>query len=275
MLDQAPLQLQAPWRPTLACVLALSLACSSTSKVNVADASGGANTDAAGPDGSGTGGGDGAAAGRGGASGTQGTSGGTAGASSDGSAGDAGGEAGGASSDASPGDASSDMAAPDACVTPRPTAVFDPSPPGGDGISCNRDRALGVSDSLFAGLDCRAGGLAAVQLGGQTVCGCLGVDFGVEQHLDPVFVRARSSPSACGTACGGARCNTGHDLLVFEGQPGAYRYLQTIRNIPPVPGDYPLTLLGRRARYLVFCRFAYSPDRDDIEIDSIYSKACE
>jgi hypothetical protein len=39
--------------------------------------------------------------------------------------------------------------------------------------------------------------------------------------------------------------------------------------------DYPLAALGGPVRYLVLCRFAYGPDRDDIEIDSIESKACQ
>ena len=134
---------------------------------------------------------------------------------------------------------------------------------------------MGVADSVFAGLDCRAEALPVVSIDGEPVCGCLGVDFGAAVNLDPVFIRMRSTPNACGTPCGGASCNSGHDLLVFEGSPGAYALHQRIQNIPTVPGDYPIASLGGPARYIVLCRFAYSPDRDDIEIDSIYSKACQ
>jgi hypothetical protein len=239
------------------------------------DASGGGTTGGGARDSSTNGGQAGSSGAQGGTSGGEGgTSGGQGGASSDGSPGDAAGGQGGTSSDGSPGDAAIDTIAPDACVNPRPIAVFDASPAGGAGRTCNSVNVMGVADSAFAGLDC-TGGQSGVEIDGQPVCGCLGVDFGEKVNLDPLFVRVRSTPNACGTACGGARCNTGHDLLVFHGSPGAYTLLQRIGSIPPVPGDYPIVSLGGPTRYLVFCRFAYSPDRDDIEIDSIYSKACQ
>jgi hypothetical protein len=161
------------------------------------------------------------------------------------------------------------------CVSPKPVATFDANRPGTRGQACNSINVMGGADSLFAGLDCKAGTLDIEYIDSQPVCGCLGIDFGEEMNLDPVFIRMRSAPSACGTPCAGASCNSGHDLLVFEGSPGVYSLVQRIQHIAPIPGDYPIASLGGPARYLVLCRYAYAPDRDDIEIDSIYSEACQ
>jgi hypothetical protein len=284
-------------------LVAAGAACSSTSKQTFANASGG------GPDGSaaggqggtsggpgGTGGQGGSSGGQGGSSGGQGgssggqggssgaqggtgggqggSSGGESDASGDGSPADAAGGAGGTSSDGSTGDSAADTNVPDGCVNPKPAAVFDASPTGSAGQACNPNNVM-LADSRFAGLDCRATGMPAVEIDGQPICGCLGVDFGAASILDPLFIRMRSIPNACGTPCIGARCNSGHDLLVFSGSPGAYTFRQRIMNIANVPGDYPLASLGVPTRYLVLCRFAYAPDRDDIEIDSISSRACQ
>jgi len=248
---------------SLASIGAASIACSSSSSTrNIgADASGGGTTGGVGGDSS-------ADVGQSGASGA-------AGGASGGSGGDGGasGGVGGASLDGST-DAAVD-AVSEGCVSPKPIAAFDAGQPGTRGQACNSNNVMGVADSVFAGLDCRVGALDIEYIDGQPVCGCLGVDFGAAVDLDPLFIRMRSTPNACGTPCGGASCNSGHDLLVFEGGPGGYSYLQTIEHVAAVPGDYPIASLGGPARYIVVCRFAYSPDRDDIEIDSIYSEACQ
>ena len=105
------------------------------------------------------------------------------------------------------------------------------------------------------------------------MCGCIGVDFGAAVTLDPLFVRVRVTPNACGTACTGATCNTGHDILVFQGRPGAYAFVQKIR-VATTPRDYPIASLGGPTQYIVLCRFAYGSDRDDMEVDAVRSGAC-
>ena len=170
-------------------------------------------------------------------------------------------------------DAAIDDAVSDGCMNPKAIASFDATPPGGDGYACNSRNATGDADGMFAGLDCMDTTQPAPIIDGQPVCGCIGVDFGAAVNLDPLFVRVRVTPNACGTACTGAMCNTGHDLLVFKGRPAAYAFVQMIR-VDTIPRDHPIASLGGPTQYIVVCRFAYSHDRDDMEIDAVRSGAC-
>jgi hypothetical protein len=153
---------------------------------------------------------------------------------------------------------------------PRPpSAVFDATPAGTCGSVCNIARAL-VGDGVAAGLDCAGGG--TVQIDAVHVTSCIGADFGASVTLDPLLLRMRSVASACGTACGGTNCGTGHTALVFFGQQrGIYEFAAEIP-ITPNFRDYSVTL-GLAARYVLICRTGAGAFRDDVTVDSILSHA--
>jgi hypothetical protein len=168
--------------------------------------------------------------------------------------------------------------APKICGTrneccPRVVGVFDATPSGGCGVACNVANAS-LSDGVFAGLDC-AGGGTPPEIDGYPVSSCVAADFGGAFMLDPVIVRARATSNACGTACSGGDCGTGHEMIVFRGvAAGAYTFVTEVQNLGATATDYAVSL-NAAAQYVVVCRWAYSPYRDDIEVDAISTGGCQ
>ena len=157
------------------------------------------------------------------------------------------------------------------CPPAAPVSAFKATPSGASGDVCSLNAILATDDS-DCGLDCPSAGAAA--LDGVSVTACVGVDFGGEFTLDPIIVRARTGHNACGTACVGADCDTGHSMHVFRGiAKGAYTYVATQQNMTNKNTDYAFNL-GAPARFVVVCRSAWGPVRDDILVDSIRQAGC-
>jgi len=148
-----------------------------------------------------------------------------------------------------------------------PVSAFDASPVSGN--ACGTANAL-AQDGTICGLD-DAAGLGS--LAGQTVAGCVGVDFGQTlPALSPVTVHAGASPDACSGAdpCLPGYCNTGDSFQVFTGTTlGSYTY-ETAVNLSAgtALSDYGFAIT-QSARYLVVCRPGNGYARDNIAVDSI------
>jgi hypothetical protein len=150
-----------------------------------------------------------------------------------------------------------------------PVAAFNASPTDPQN-ACGLDNALALDGSV-AGLDLAGStdiGCAHVVADDEGGCGCVGVDLGAAYSLASIAVRAGPTGDACGAACDGADCGTGHSFIAFYGvQTGVYE-------IAGNPGmsdqldDYDLEIAGM-ARYVVVCREWWSATRDDVVVDSI------
>lgn len=147
-----------------------------------------------------------------------------------------------------------------------PSSVFDVTPSGGCGITCNVANAM-ATDGLWAGLDCSEPTVLKY-LDGWPVTGCIAADFGAVVDLDPIIVRARAVPNACGQPCVDEYCHTGDRMLVYYGtERGTYLYAREITFTPSFV-DYSITL-NVPARYIVVCREGFGAARDDLAVDSI------
>ncbi len=183
----------------------------------------------------------------------------------------------GLQSDGCGGQLSCDCLAPTSCVAgkccPPEFAVnaFDAAPAGGCGVVCTPANAL-AQDGAFAGLDCAGSG--AVTLDGQSVTACVGADFGNAFSLGSAVIRAKSTHSACGTACKTTYCDTGHSMDVFAGTTkGSYSFVKQI-DINSTLVDYSVDLTAP-VRYVVVCRGGSGNARDDVVVDSIHAGPCQ
>jgi hypothetical protein len=144
--------------------------------------------------------------------------------------------------------------------------VFDATPAGGCGATCNLSSAL-TTDGAAAGLDCEDPS-TAVLIDSINVTACVAADFGAVVNLDPVTIRARAVANACGRACTDEFCNTGNTMIVFYGNArGVYQWAREVL-ITRSFADYSLSV-NVAARYVVVCRGGSGSHRDDVQVDSI------
>lgn len=150
-------------------------------------------------------------------------------------------------------------------------AVFNASPTD-QASACDVERAL-VRDGNLAGLDLFGDTDAGCDLlssdEGVGGCGCVGVDFGAAYDLASIVVRAAPIGDACGGACDGGDCGTGHSFVAWF---GIAQDTYTLIGDPDLTSDqltdYELAI-GQPARFAVVCREWWSASRDDVSVDSI------
>jgi hypothetical protein len=147
-----------------------------------------------------------------------------------------------------------------------PLRVFDPLAGQADATApCNAGNLL-ATDGKGVGLDVLDYG-QFVTLAGETVTGCIAVEFAVP--LTSITVRMRAVANACGRACAAGLCGQGRFAAAFLGATRAtLRSTGNDINMDDVFHDYPVQALTTD-RVVVICRFANSADKDDIEVDSI------
>jgi hypothetical protein len=146
-------------------------------------------------------------------------------------------------------------------VAPRALVA---TPTGSLAQTCAIDNAR-VTDGLVAGLDSGGEGM----LDGRGVDGCVAVDFGQVQMLDPLTIRVGTAAQACGVACVTTGCGTGHTFSVFAGtEEGVYSYVGADSIASAALEDHTF-IAGRPVRFVVVCRVTWGYDRDDVVVDSI------
>lgn len=180
------------------------------------------------------------------------------------------GDAGGGADDA--GDPGED--APTACEPGSRVAglaVFNASPIDA-ASACGLDNAL-ARDGYVTGLDAfdPTDDLCG-QMGAETTaggCGCVGIDLGVAQDLASIIVRAAPVEDACGGACVGADCGTGHSFSAWYGlERGPYTLAAETSLTSDQLTDYTIDI-GEPVLYVVVCRDWWAETRDDVAVDSI------
>lgn len=146
-----------------------------------------------------------------------------------------------------------------------PVSTFAALPDAGDN-ACRVQAVLEVDD-VAAGLDALQYGTFAL-LDGKDVTGCIGVSFPGE--VSSLIVRARAVGDACGRGCANGECGTGQQLLAFYGtgpttlrafdpQAISGQFAEYTFAVPNAPG----------VTHFAVCRVAWSPDKDDVEVDAI------
>jgi len=158
----------------------------------------------------------------------------------------------------------------DTCGSGAATSAFDASPTAGQ--ACNPSGAL-TKDGVFAGLDLPTTGSPGT-IDGQSVAGCVGVDFGAAKAFGDVTVRAAPSTDACSASpCIGASCDTADEFLVFQGTTmGTYTFVTRVTLGSKSVTDYPVTL-GATAQFIVVCRPGNDAAHDDVIVDAILDGA--
>jgi hypothetical protein len=82
-------------------------------------------------------------------------------------------------------------------------------------------------------------------------------------------VRAAPVEDACGGACEGGDCGTGHSFTAWYGlERGPYTLASDESLTTDQLADYQIDI-GEPARYVVICRDWWSQTRDDVAVDSI------
>lgn len=136
---------------------------------------------------------------------------------------------------------------------------------------CRMEQMLAV-DGLFGGLD-RAAGSSDTTLAGENITSCALFDFGTVHAVARVAVTLRAAASACnlspcttGTDSG---CDTGQFTHIFvstdavEFEHAAYATFTRHAEVEEV------AVKDATLRYVLVCRGATGPARDDIEIDGV------
>jgi hypothetical protein len=140
--------------------------------------------------------------------------------------------------------------------------------------ACSVDSLL-VMDGLTAGVDRDPTAPCASTWDPNGSCGCVTADLGSSYQVRAVTMWVAPVTQACGTACMGIDCGTGHVFSAFIGTDlGAIPQmvgstLATSTALSPFSYD-----VSQPVRYITLCRQAFSTTRDDFAIDYIEA-TCE
>lgn len=137
----------------------------------------------------------------------------------------------------------------------------------GEADTCDHGNVT-LTDDLVAGLDRTTD--ETLELDGQLVSACVGIDFQRRLPLDAVRIRAAATADACGRPCDGALCEQGRAMEVFHAvEPGTWSHL----------GRYPLTEMleeheialpaESESQLVLVCRGADGVGASDIVVDAI------
>jgi hypothetical protein len=128
-------------------------------------------------------------------------------------------------------------------------------------------------DGVATGLD-YAEGVPLTTIAGDTMAGCVRLDFDRVYRPENVYLRVRPVGSACddGTPCSGEFCGTGRTVVVYFGtERDQYQRLISFDLMNHVEfATWTIGPVRRDLKHLVICRSASGPARDDIEVDSVH-----